>query len=246
MRSNKNRTTAKFPTGGYFVATGGTTDEILKAGVKPMMCLCQIAAVGDSPVWRIQTGVRRRWLQYNAVLFSLGATMFQNPEVALDELPGTEDLDWEQLHPLYARAMRVTSAITFTIITVAISALNFVPNIPLAPVVILYSLLIIAIAIAMTWPGISIQRRGYVLRDKDILFRKGVIWRSVTAIPFNRIQHVETSSTPIDRKFGLATLQLFTAGGSGGDLKIDGLGTDDAESLRVFILNKAGAAIEHT
>ncbi len=165
--------------------------------------------------------------------------MFENPEVALDELPGTDDLDWEQLHPLYARAMRVASAIILTIIAVAITVLNFVPKFPLAPVVILYSLLAIATAIAMTWPGVSIPRRGYVLRDKDILFRKGVIWRSVTAIPFNRIQHVETSSTPIDRKFGLATLQLFTAGGSGGDLKIDGLGTDVAESLRVFILNKS-------
>lgn len=171
--------------------------------------------------------------------------MFENPEIALDELPRTDELDWERLHPLYARAMRVASAIILTIIAVAITALNFVPKIPLAPVAVLYSLLAIATAVAMTWPGISIERRGYVLRDKDILFRKGVIWRSVTAIPFNRIQHVETSSTPIDRKFGLATLQLFTAGGSGGDLKIDGLGKDVAESLRVFILNKAGAAIEH-
>jgi len=171
--------------------------------------------------------------------------MFQNPEIALDELPDTDDLDWEKLHPLYARALRVASAIILTIIAVAITALNFVPNIPLAPLLVLYSQLAIAAAIAMVWPGVSVPRKGYVLRDKDILFRKGVIWRSVTAIPFNRIQHVETSNTPLDRKFGLATLQLFTAGGSGGDLKIDGLGKDVAESLRVFVLKKAGAAIEH-
>ena len=72
-----------------------------------------------------------------------------------------------------------------------------------------------------------------------------MIWRSVTAVPFNRIQHVETSNTPLDRKFGLATLQLFTAGGSSGDLKIDGLGDDIASQLRVFILDKAGASIEN-
>ena len=83
------------------------------------------------------------------------------------------------------------------------------------------------------------------MRDKDILFRHGVIWRSVTAVPFNRIQHVETSSTPLDRKFTLATLQLFTAGGSGGDMKIDGLASNVAEQLRNFILRKAGASIEH-
>ncbi len=172
--------------------------------------------------------------------------MFENLEIALDELPDTDDLDWEQLHPLYARALRIVAAIALAIIAVATTALTFILNFPLTPFVVLYSLLALATAIAMIWPGISVQRQGYVLRDKDILFRKGVIWRSVTAIPFNRIQHVETSSTPIDRKLELATLQLFTAGGSGGDLKIGGLGKNVAEKLRVFILDKAGAAIEHT
>ena len=171
--------------------------------------------------------------------------MFENPEIALDELPDSDDLNWERLHPLYARSLRIVAAIVLTIIAIAITALTFILDIPLIPFVALYSLLACATAIAMIWPGISVQRQGYVLRDKDVLFRKGVIWRSVTAIPFNRIQHVETSSTPIDRKFGLATLQLFTAGGSGGDLTIGGLGKNVAEKLRVFILDKAGAAIEH-
>jgi membrane protein YdbS with pleckstrin-like domain len=172
--------------------------------------------------------------------------MFENLEIALDELPDTDDLDWEQLHPLYARALRIVAAIVLTIIAVAMTALTLIANIPLTPVVVLYSLLALAAAIALIWPGVSVPRQGYVLRDNDILFRKGVIWRSVTAIPFNRIQHVETSSTPIDRKLELATLQLFTAGGAGGDLKIGGLGKNAAEKLRVFILDKAGAAIEHT
>ena len=171
--------------------------------------------------------------------------MFQNPEVALNELPDTDDLGWERLHPLYARSFRVLAIVILTIIAVAISVLWLVPNIPLTPFVVLYSLLVIATVISMLWPTFSVPRRGYVLRDKDILFRKGMIWRSVTAVPFNRIQHVETSNTPLDRNFGLATLQLFTAGGSGGDLKIHGLGSDIAKQLRVFILDKAGASIEH-
>jgi len=112
------------------------------------------------------------------------------------------------------------------------------------PILLLYLLLVIVGAAILIWPGVSVPRRGYALRDKASLFRKGVIWQSVTAIPFNRIQHVETSSTPLDRHFGLATLQLFTAGGSSGDLKIDGLGTDSAENLRVFILGRTETSIE--
>ena len=170
--------------------------------------------------------------------------MFQNPAVALDDLPGTDDLDWEPLHARYVRKIRVFVLLLFGPIAVGIACLAFVPQIPLLPFVILYSQWLIALVISLIWPSIAVPRQGYVLRDKDILFRKGVIWRSITAIPFNRIQHVETSSTPLDRKFGLATLQLFTAGGSSGDLKIDGLGRNVAEQLRVYILKKAGASIE--
>ena len=171
--------------------------------------------------------------------------MFQNPEIALDELPNADELQWERLHPLYARRIRVQTAIILGIIAIAISALNFVPDIPWLPRIILYAQLAIAAFVALLWPRYAIPRQGYVVRDKDLLFRKGVIWRSVTAVPFNRIQHVETSNTPLDRRFGLATLQLFTAGGSSGDLKIEGLGKDIAEQLRVFILTKVGASIEN-
>ena len=172
--------------------------------------------------------------------------MFQNPAIALHDLPNTDDLDWEPLHSSYARKIRVFVLGLFIPIAAGIACLGFVPNIPLLPFIILYAQWVLAFVISMIWPSIAVPRQGYVLRDKDIMFRKGVIWRSVTAVPFNRIQHVETSSTPLDRKFGLATLQLFTAGGSSGDLKIDGLGADVAEQLRVYILNKAGASVENT
>ncbi|MEQ8206366.1 MAG: PH domain-containing protein [Woeseia sp.] len=172
--------------------------------------------------------------------------MFQNPDIPLDDLPATDKVQWERLYPRYVRAIRVASAAILVVIAITIAVLGYALNIPLVPVAVLYLALLIAAVITMIWPGIAVQRRGYVLRDKDILFRKGVIWHSVTAIPFNRIQHVETSSTPLERRFDLGTLQLFTAGGSGGDLKIGGLGRDVAEKLRVFVLNKAGSAIEHS
>lgn len=170
--------------------------------------------------------------------------MFENPEIAIDQIPHTEDLAWQKLHPMFARRVRLQALIALGVVTIAIAALHFVPNLPVVLILLLYLLLVIVGAAILIWPGVSVPRRGYALRDKDILFRKGVIWQSVTAIPFNRIQHVETSSTPLDRHFGLATLQLFTAGGSSGDLKIDGLGTDIAENLRVFILGRTETSIE--
>jgi len=171
--------------------------------------------------------------------------MFQNPEIDLNTLPGVDQLEWQGLHPAFRRRLRVHIGIVLLIIGIAFAIPIFIPGVPIFVIATLWSSFTIVAAALLVWPAIAVPRRGYVLRDKDIVFRKGILWRSVTAIPFNRIQHVETSSDPLDRKFDLATLQLFTAGGSGGDLKIDGLGKDVAEQLRSFILKKIGAIVEN-
>jgi len=171
--------------------------------------------------------------------------MFQNPEVALDALPHADDLDWQSLDPAFRRHRQLSSLLLMLGLAIPLALLTVLVDLPRVPAILLGTQWFIVLAALLAWPIIALPKRGYVVRDKDILFRHGVIWRSVTAIPFNRIQHVETSSTPLDRKFGLATLQLFTAGGSGGDLKIDGLSARSAEQLRIFVLRKAGATIEH-
>ena len=171
--------------------------------------------------------------------------MFRNSEIALEDLPDMEDLDWQPMHPSYARRMQIERLI-ITLIALAGSAVPYlVVGAEFAPTVPLWVLVIVFAIPFLGCPLISVPRRGYVVRDNDIVFKSGVFWRSVTAVPFNRVQHVETSNTPLDRKFGLANLQIFTAGGSGGDLTVSGLGADVAEQLRVFVLNKVGASIEN-
>lgn len=171
--------------------------------------------------------------------------MFENPEIPLDELPGAEELDWQALDARFVRRLLVERLIVVLFVGIA-SVLpglllgdRFSPPVPPWVFAILFAIPFLA------WPFIAVPRRGYAIRDKDIVFRFGVVFRSVTAVPFNRIQHVETSSSPLDRKFDIAALQIFTAGGSGGDLKIDGLSADVAERLRVYILDKVGASVEN-
>ena len=139
--------------------------------------------------------------------------MFENPEIALDSLPGTEDLEWQSLHPNYKRSLRLQRVLFLLAFAIVLTAASLMLEFPRWPILLLASVWVILATILLGWPALSVPCKGYVVRDKDIVFRSGVIWRSVTAIPFNRIQHVETSSTPFDRKFDIATLQLFTAGG---------------------------------
>jgi len=170
--------------------------------------------------------------------------MFENLEISLEGLPSAETVDWHPLDPNLKKLQQLQGLLVILAIAIPLAFITFVAEVPLVPAISIWSGWLLALAVALVWPGIALPKRGYVVRDKDILFKKGVIWRSVTAVPFNRIQHVETSSTPFDRKFGVATLQLFTAGGSSGDLKIDGLAADTAEQLRIFVLRKTGRSIE--
>ena len=90
-----------------------------------------------------------------------------------------------------------------------------------------------------------IRMKGFALRDHDIAYRSGLYWHKQVILPFNRVQHVEVASGPVQRRFGLATLKFFTAGGASVDLKISGLLHDDANRLRAHILQKSAATLEH-
>ncbi|MDJ0940513.1 MAG: PH domain-containing protein [Woeseiaceae bacterium] len=172
--------------------------------------------------------------------------MFQNPEISLEHLPSLDHVDWQPLHDRYVAEQVVARTGTLAFLVVLMCVVEFAPPVEIPLTLLRWGVLGLFGAALLTWPLVAVPRQGYIVRDKDIVFRAGVLWRSVTAIPYNRIQHVETSSTPLNRHFGTATLKLFTAGGAGGDMKIDGLPADTAEQLRVMILEKAGASIEQS
>jgi membrane protein YdbS with pleckstrin-like domain len=171
--------------------------------------------------------------------------MFQNPEIALAALPQASCVQWQALGPAYKRLRQWQAALVIIGAAMALACVTVIAGLEIVRALLIWVPWAVVSAALLAWPALSLPKRGYAVRDKDILFRHGVVWRSVTAVPFNRIQHVETSSTPFDRQFGLATLQLFTAGGSSGDLRINGLAADTAEQLRTFVLRQVGANIEH-
>ena len=86
--------------------------------------------------------------------------------------------------------------------------------------------------------GKSFAARQYALRERDITFRKGWVWWSETSVPFNRIQHCEIEQGPIEKLYGLATLEVYTAGKNSSDLSISGLERETAERLKDFILGR--------
>lgn len=176
--------------------------------------------------------------------------MFENAEIGVEELPRADDVDWQPMDPSFVKRQLTEAGIALACVVAGIAGLQLVfavafrdaeADISVGWLWVLPVLLAIPFIVR---PIISVPRIGYAVRERDIIYKSGVFWQTVTAVPFNRIQHVEKSSTPLDRKFNIATLQLFTAGGTGGDLKIHGLPARTAEKLRFFILDKIGTSVE--
>ncbi|HTC69148.1 MAG TPA: PH domain-containing protein [Acidothermaceae bacterium] len=72
---------------------------------------------------------------------------------------------------------------------------------------------------------------GYAERGADLLVTHGVLVRRLVVVPYGRMQLVDVTAGPIERKFGISTLRLHTAS-AGTDARIHGLTAAEATRLR--------------
>lgn len=77
----------------------------------------------------------------------------------------------------------------------------------------------------------QVRALGYAERDDDLLVRKGVLFRSLVVVPYGRMQYVDVEAGPLDRRLGIAKVQLHTAAAAT-DAVIPGLPPAEAERLR--------------
>jgi membrane protein YdbS with pleckstrin-like domain len=91
--------------------------------------------------------------------------------------------------------------------------------------------------------GRSVRSWGYAERAEDLLVTRGVLNRQLVVVPYGRMQFVDVTAGPLDRRFGLATVQLHTAAAAS-DAQIPGLVPAEAARLRdrLAARGEAGAA----
>jgi uncharacterized protein len=91
--------------------------------------------------------------------------------------------------------------------------------------------------------GRSVRSWGYAERADDLLVTRGVLNRQLVVVPYGRMQFVDVTAGPLDRRFGLATVQLHTAAAAS-DAQIPGLVPAEAARLRdrLAARGEAGAA----
>lgn len=171
--------------------------------------------------------------------------LFTNVPVDLSTLPRLEEVEWTPLQKKYL-PVSLAGAWLFALLLCGIFVFvnllnrglvkeNWIHLAVLGGIVFLFSLISL-----FTWVGF--KYKGYALREHDVLYKSGWIFRRVMAVPFNRVQHSEIKQGPLERQYNLASLEVYTAGGQGSDLTIPGLRYADAQSLKSYIMEKTAAS----
>lgn len=97
----------------------------------------------------------------------------------------------------------------------------------------------LAVLLLLTLPAVGawLARKRYrytqwKLDAVGFALRRGRLWHSETCVPITRVQHLDLKRGPLERRFGLATLVIHTAGTREHAVSVTGLDADDAEHLR--------------
>jgi membrane protein YdbS with pleckstrin-like domain len=155
-----------------------------------------------------------------------------------------------QLDPRYVTVQRTAGWIMFAIImtvwTVSFSlallnsedGLHWIEWVIGAAGAILAPLLI---WLATAWPALSYRHYSYCIDEQGIEIRSGVFIREVTTVPRSRVQHTDVSQGPIERRYGLGTLVIYTAGTHFARVALPGLEYGMAMWIRDMLLPKHGS-----
>jgi uncharacterized protein len=116
-----------------------------------------------------------------------------------------------------------------------------VPLAAMAPTLSLIIPTLVAVTGAITswfWPAVRYRHLAYGIDDIGLVIHEGVLWRAQTLLPRARIQHSDVSQGPLQRRYGIATLKLYTAGSRYTKVELEGLRHDDAVALRDSLVKR--------
>lgn len=191
-------------------------------------------------VYRIMLLLKQHPIKIKTMTQQISAD-FSNNTINKSAIPTIEKQSFQALSAKYAPTHRMVNLVTTLCIVILLAGLLHQPWIELNDTfaavleVILWVVGVIGLTVTL-YNSVADPKKLYLLREQDISYQHGLIFRKTISQPIMRVQHVELKRGPIDRKVGLANLQLFSAGGALHTFEIPGLEYDDAENMRQFIL----------
>lgn len=147
--------------------------------------------------------------------------------------------DWERVSPKYVVVDLIGNLIPIAV--VAIVWIILALTAPDAFLVRQWWIFAIVIALFACNAAFGVRRTraiGYQLRADDLLFRRGIMFERIVAVPYGRMQLVDIRRGPILRMLGLASLNFVTASVAT-SVVLPGLENDRVGELRDHLVTLA-------
>ena len=138
------------------------------------------------------------------------------------------------LHPDQVWVLRLRAGFAALLPVAAFLVLerNLPPELGIPPGLITLLVVLLSLAAVIVLPRRRWRAWGYCEEDEELHIRHGLLVRYRTVVPFGRVQHIDVAQGPVERRFGLATLVLHTAGTRASAVALPGLPQDEADRMR--------------
>jgi membrane protein YdbS with pleckstrin-like domain len=150
-----------------------------------------------------------------------------------------ESTEYQPLQKSYLTITRITWAVVLLLIavgpTVLVSALlNFGWLLRVVSYLVVY-LVLFTLMWRYTKPWFRVYR--YALLPTGLHIHRGLFWQQQHQVPKNRVQHIDITTGPLERRYGLSQLVVHTAGTRNASVTLPGLLHEDAAALRKALIN---------
>lgn len=113
-------------------------------------------------------------------------------------------------------------------------------------VIIFIILIVVVLSLGEIWVRMAYNRWFYEFTDSNLRQERGVIWKTYSNVPYDRIQNIDIRRGIIARILGFSSVHIQTAGysvspngaGYGAEGYIPAVEIKEAENIRDFIIKK--------
>ena len=168
----------------------------------------------------------------------------ENPEPIATAPSWIADGVERSLDPRHIRLDRIVGAVATAVVAVSLTIpwliLLFVSSLSLTTLLIMLAglgaFILFLACFTQVWPAIEHRHCAYRVDQLGIEIRRGVFWRQLITVPRSRLQHTDVSQGPLERRFGLAKLHIFTAGTQHSKVELPGLARETAREIRDHLM----------
>ncbi len=163
---------------------------------------------------------------------------FTNETINTKELPKFEEVKLTALHPKYWNVVVINTLIMLLILGIVMGFVWYKSEEFQGKQLYFIIAFLLITVIGFLINRIGFNKKAFAFRNHDVIYRSGIIATNTMVIPYNRVQHVALHESFISRLFGLAKVEIFTAGGSSSDLEIPGIEKEEAENIKQLLMGK--------